>query len=152
MSALQPCRHGTAPEPILNQYYLFRAEPILNESSIILNESSTNVRMHPFTFWFSRTDQESKMPAGKGFIFYNQSNRNVHECWSKSTAHNCHACVRKPQRLIDGRSVMRGTSSWQSIKNLPKSLAFPLLNKLSAEDRSYSCQLEPLLLIERNRW
>ncbi len=27
-----PCRHGTTTEPILNQYYLSRAEPILNES------------------------------------------------------------------------------------------------------------------------
>ncbi len=28
---LPPCRHGMTSEPILNQYYLFRAEPILNE-------------------------------------------------------------------------------------------------------------------------
>ncbi len=27
-----PCRHGTTSEPILNQYYPFRAEPILNGS------------------------------------------------------------------------------------------------------------------------
>ena len=27
-----PCRHGTTSERILNQYYLFRAEPILNKS------------------------------------------------------------------------------------------------------------------------
>ena len=27
-----PCRHGATSEPALNQYYLFRAKPILNQS------------------------------------------------------------------------------------------------------------------------
>ncbi len=54
----RPCRHGTTSEPILNQHYLFRAEPILNESwtnsEPILNQS----------YWFARS------PFGYGSYFF----------------------------------------------------------------------------------
>ena len=56
----------TNPEPIL---YLFRAKPILNQSYGLIRWATvwlwfTYVRTYPFTFWFSRTNPESKMPAG----------------------------------------------------------------------------------------
>ena len=65
-----PCRHGTTSEPILNQYYICSGP---NQSWTNLMVWSvwlwfTYVRTHPFTFWFSRTDPESKMPAGLFFI------------------------------------------------------------------------------------
>ncbi len=47
----------TNPEPILNQSY-----GLIRSATIRL--WFTYVRTHPFTFWFSRTDPESKMPAG----------------------------------------------------------------------------------------
>ncbi len=44
-------------------------EPILNQSDGFIRSATvrlwfTYVRTHPFTFWFSRTDPESRMPAG----------------------------------------------------------------------------------------
>ena len=45
------------PEPILNQSY-----GLICLATVRL--WFTYVRTHPFTFWFSRTDPESKMPAG----------------------------------------------------------------------------------------
>ena len=44
-------------------------EPILNQSDGLIRSATVQlwfayVHTHPFTFWFSRTDPESKMPAG----------------------------------------------------------------------------------------
>ncbi len=52
-----PCRHGTASEPILNQYYLFRSAQILNKSWTIIErrDGNTGGQVLPFSYgsyWF----------------------------------------------------------------------------------------------------
>ena len=110
-----PCRHGTMSEPILNQYYLFRAKRILNQNwtvaePILLIPSATvrswftYIRMHLFTFWFSRTNPELKMPAGN-----DESNN---QAWMR---HSLSWTMHKKQYVPIGKwikFIFLGVQSW----------------------------------------
>ena len=50
-------------------YSIIKAWSLYTQKNVALHQVNISyVRTHPFTFWFRRTDPESKMPAGRLYL------------------------------------------------------------------------------------